>query len=169
MIKTKYTKTSDSFPLHDIRVVDGDTVEARIILPFRQSVLKRIRLKGWWADETTGLWAESGAIAKQRLEDYLALRVVWLLCPGEREDKYGRLIGHLMHLERIVDPREVLGTYQLTEAMHKEHRDKNEFKRRTDAHLTKAGFPNITVNEIWPCPCGPEGTHQGLETCPYSK
>jgi len=151
---TKWKKTADIYPLHDIRVIDGDTIEARIALPFEQSVRKRIRLKGWWADECTGPYAAQGMAAKLALDQFLAFRVVWLLAPSCRMDKYGRVIGHIMVQHQIVNPVDVLGKLQLTEKVHKEHRDL----------LAKSAA--VGPVEAWPCACGPEGTHQGLETCP---
>ena len=123
MTVTKYRKTPDVYPLQDVRVIDGDTIEARIALPFDQFLTKRIRLKGWWADETTGPWGLAGQAAKLALEKYVQGRALWLLAQTCRLDKYGRVIGSLLHHDQIVDPRAILGPYQLTEAEHKARRD----------------------------------------------
>lgn len=125
MITKEWRKTPDIYPLHDVRVIDGDTIEARIVLPFGQSVQKRIRLKGWWADEPEGIWGASGLQAKALFEVWAKEKVLWLLAAGCREDKYGRVIGHLMHKSQIVSPLEVINHHQLTEAEHKERRDRN--------------------------------------------
>jgi hypothetical protein len=126
MIVKTLRKLPDIFPLHDIRVIDGDTVEARIALPFGQSVMKRIRLKGWWADEPVGLYAPEGIRAMLRLKAFLEGKVIWLHAGSCREDKYGRVIGCLMHGERIITAKEVLGELQLTESVHKARRDQND-------------------------------------------
>lgn len=186
--KTTWRKTPDIYPLHDIRVVDGDTLEARICLPFDQSVTKRIRLKGWWADELEGPWSSQGWAARIQLATWLAGKVVWLHSPSCRLDKYGRVIGHILVDEQIVSPKEVLGVYQLSERVHNEHRAQATQARKAapaspgrQSGMTTAdtqsgsllGHPGANLNPgatgdqgIWPCPCGPEGTHQGLETCP---
>lgn len=123
MIKSQYRKTPDIFPLHHIRVVDGDTLEATVALPFDFSVVKRIRLKGWWADEPVGIYAQQGLCAKRLLEVFLEGKAIWLHAPSARLDKYGRIVGSILHGSEIVDPRKVLGNYQLTEKEHKARRD----------------------------------------------
>lgn len=125
MITRTIRKEPGMFPLHDVRVIDGDTIEATIILPFGQTLRARVRLKGWWADEPTGLYAASGQAAFQRLTSFCRDKVLWLLSPGERRDRYGRIVGLLVHQEQIVSPWDVLGKLQLTEATHKLHRDQN--------------------------------------------
>lgn len=129
----KLRKTPDIYPLHGIRVVDGDTIEAEILLPFGCVIVKRIRLKGWWADEPVGMYSGPGLLAKQLLTTWLTGKVIWLHAPSCRYDKYGRVVGHLMHGERIVDPKVVLGHLQLSE---KEHN-----ARRAQSKAAAAGSP----------------------------
>lgn len=121
IIKT-LRKLPDVYPITEVRVIDGDTIQARILLPFDQSVTKRIRLKGWWADEPVGLYAAAGSDAKLLLEKFCWGKALWLHAPSCRTDKYGRLVGHLMVGMEIVDPRAVLGALQLSERVHNEHR-----------------------------------------------
>jgi len=121
-IVNSFRKTPDIYPLHEIRVVDGDTLEARIALPFGQSVVKRIRLKGWWADETDGIYGLQGKVAALTLQNWLSGKAVWLHAPSCRLDKYGRVVGHLLHGSQLVNPKEVLGIYQLTEKEHNSRR-----------------------------------------------
>lgn len=122
MIKGTYRLTPDIYPLHDVRVVDGDTLEARIALPFGQSVQKRIRLKGWWADEIEGPYGLYGRSAQVALVNWIAGKALWLHAPSCRMDKYGRVIGHLMHDQKIINPKDVLGCLQLSEKLHNAHR-----------------------------------------------
>lgn len=106
------------FELHDIRVIDGDTVQARILLPFGVQVQPRIRMRGWWAPEREGVSQAAGDAAAKRLEDWLQGKEVFLFCPTPRLDKHGRAVGHLWWNGKIVDPRAVLGEHALTQAQH---------------------------------------------------
>jgi hypothetical protein len=123
MIKATYRKTPDIYPLRHIRVVDGDTLEAEILLPFDTVITKRVRLKGWWADECDGLYRTQGLMARYLLEVWCTDKALWLHSPSCRLDRYGRVIGHLMHGEQIINPKDVLGSYALTEKEHKLRRD----------------------------------------------
>lgn len=131
MIKAILRKTPDIHPLENIRVIDGDTIEAQILLPFEQRVQKRIRLKGWWADEIGGLYNGTAVVARFRLECFIQGKALWLHAPSCRLDRYGRVVGSLMHGERIVTAQEVLGDLQLTEKDHKAHRDAEKASRAT--------------------------------------
>lgn len=111
------------FAIRDVRVIDGDALEVIIVLPFDTLTQKRIRLKGWWADETVGPWAEAGARAKFRLEEFVKGKPLWIACGNIRLDKYGRILADLVAENKIVDPRSVLGDCQLTEREHKFRRD----------------------------------------------
>lgn len=147
MIKATFRKTPDIYPLHHIRVVDGDTLEATVILPFDFSVVKRIRLKGWWADEPVGPYASSGLCAKRLLEVFLEGKAIWLHAPSARLDKYGRIVGSILHGAQIIDPRMVLGSYQLTEKEHKSRRDQ-QISSKTKALGRPGGQGGMTIADI---------------------
>lgn len=175
-----YRKTPDIYPLKEIRVVDGDTLEATIILPFGCTVMKRIRIKGWWADEPVGLYAAQGLLAAQLLRSWIEGKALWLHAPSCRLDKYGRVIGHLMHGERIVGAKDVLGHCQLSEKEHNARRAQSkaagrvttaepESKRVVGASTAHLETSMLLDPKNWPCDCGPEGTHQGLECCPIDR
>ena len=155
MVTSKIQKTPDIWPLLNIRVIDGDTIEGDILFPFDQRIRKRIRLKGWWADELGGLWAEAANTAKVRLHCFCSNRALWLHSPNGRLDKYGRVIGTLMEGERIVTAKEVLGELQLTESVHKARTDQNRAKRRRSG----LGDPP-EVQERLP---GPDSTGSAME------
>jgi hypothetical protein len=125
MIKNSFRKTPDLFPLLNVRIIDGDTLEASILLAFGQTVSKRIRLKGWWAAELHTIFHADAEKAALRLRDFCEGKALWLFSQSCRLDRYGRVIGSLVFEERIVSPREVIGDLQLTEAEH---------KRRSDSH-----------------------------------
>jgi hypothetical protein len=172
-----YRKTPDIYPIQSIRVIDGDTIEAMIMLPFGCTVVKRIRLKGWWADEPVGLYAAQGLLAAQLLRAWIGDKALWLHAPSCRLDKYGRVIGHLMHGERIISGKDVLGHCQLSEKEHNARRAQSKAAagiRTADAKSKSLISHPEAVSTIariqdpadWPCTCGPEGTHQGLECCP---
>jgi endonuclease YncB( thermonuclease family) len=121
-VRTLHAST-DLYPAKVTRVVDGDTVVAEITLPFDTTVTRRIRLKGFWADELTGPYAVSGEIARIRLAQWLADKVIWLHSPSQRKDRYGRTIASLWHEGRIIPAKEILGDAQLTEAEHRRRKD----------------------------------------------
>lgn len=187
-ITTQWRKSADIYPIRDIRVIDGDALEATIQLAFGAQVTKRIRLKGWWADELSGPWAASGKAAKDLLGTWVKDKALWILTPSQRMDRYGRVLACLLHHEKIVSPIDVLGSYQLTESEHKYRRDvltnsqavpggspKHGGSIRTAGTQSKSpiSHPRAILDlksnwqaQGWPCSCGPEGTHQGLECCP---
>lgn len=121
-IKT-FRKTPDIHPIENVEVIDGDTIKATILLPFSVSVVKVIRLRDFWADELTGPYCTRAIEARKRLANFLAGKAVWLHSPSARQDRYGRVLGFLMHGERLIGGKEVLGDLQLTENEHKARRD----------------------------------------------
>lgn len=122
MITRTLRKVPDIYALLNIRAIDGDTIEASICLPFDVHITKRIRLKGWYSDEHGGPWHAQALVAQQRLQTYCNANTLWLHSPSCRMDKYGRIIGHLMHGTRFVIPKDVLGDLQLTERVHRDRR-----------------------------------------------
>lgn len=118
MITRVLSRLEGVYAISEVRVIDGDTIEAVIHLPFLVKLQKRIRLKGWWADELKGLYSESGLAAKQRLEAWCADKALWIASPSGRCDKYGRVVAHLVHGHKLVNPAEVLGSLSLTAAQH---------------------------------------------------
>lgn len=170
-----YRTTPEVYPLHRVRVIDGDTIEADIVLAFDTRIQRRIRLKGWWADEVDGPFRSSALEATFRLEAYLAEKAIWLHAPSCRVDKYGRVIGHLMYGERIVDPRDVLKELQLSEATHKLRRDqaaasrkqakawpedKGPTKRPDPEDLVTLGHPSPFMGSATGAPVGSEPSAQ---------
>lgn len=123
---TKYRTPSDEpgiYAIRDIRVIDGDAIEATIVLPFEALIRKRIRLRGWWADETEGAHAQRGLLAAARLTAFIAKGPLWIHAADERMDRYGRLLATLRDAQRIIVAAEILGDCQLTEREHKARRD----------------------------------------------
>jgi hypothetical protein len=141
MIKASYRKTPDIYPIDDIRVIDGDTIHAWVRLPFDQQVQKRIRLKGWWAAEVASPWGNDALKAKALLEAWVRGKALWLHAPSCRLDKFGRIVGHLMHDNRIIDPKEVLGQLQLSEAEHPRRSDATRASKRTPTPVHGTGCP----------------------------
>ena len=107
------------FPLLNPRVIDGDALEATIQLPFGACIIKRIRLKGFWAPEVTGRLSSAGLRASERLYEWIAVRELFIRCNHKRQDRYGRVIAELWSTEGPADPKEVLGDFQLTAEQHK--------------------------------------------------
>lgn len=140
MITTTIRKTTDLFAIDHVRVIDGDTIEALIYLPFDVTTTKRIRLRGWWADEPFGLHAATGQKARSLLHEFCVGKALWISCSAERLDRYGRVLAHLVHDEKMVNPKDVLGDCLLTEAEHRRRRD-SELKAsgRTSGKLRPSG------------------------------
>lgn len=151
------TKQPGGYLIEGARAVDGDTVEAVVILPFGTMVMKRIRLKGWWAPELTGANSNAGLLAKTRLQAFLSSTPCAIISRAHRQDKYGRIIADLWALGRVISPQEVLGLFALSEAEHKREHD-----------LIKKGRESFAATELAltgdECPeCG--WVHRGIETC----
>jgi|HubBroStandDraft_1064217.scaffolds.fasta_scaffold12753_3 endonuclease YncB( thermonuclease family) len=123
MLLKSLAQQQNLFPISHVRIIDGDTLEATIHLPFEQNLTTRIRLKGWWADELDGPYRGAGLVARFRLESFCDGKALWIQSTSGRKDKYGRIVATLWHSGRIVAGKEVLGDLQLTEATHKLHRD----------------------------------------------
>jgi endonuclease YncB( thermonuclease family) len=123
MITRNIRKLEDIFPLLNVRVIDGDTLQADIALAFETNINRRIRLKGWWAPEQEAGIGGPGFEAKHRLDCYCAGKALWIHCPAQRLDKYGRIIAALWYDNRIISAGEVLGTLQMTEKAHREAKD----------------------------------------------
>lgn len=123
-------------------MVDGDTLDCEIALPLDTSITKRVRLKGWWAPELASEIGGRGFEAKRRLEAFIEGKAIYLFAPGQRFDKYGRLIADLWHAERIISAREVLGELQLTKEQHKQASD--ELRARKQATGAQSGPMQMT-------------------------
>jgi hypothetical protein len=111
------------------RVIDGDAIEATIQLPFGACVIKRIRLKGFWAPEMKGRTPDLAVKATNQLEDWILTRDLFIRCPSERYDKYGRVIAELWSSEGPADPKAILGACQLSREAHKEDLDFSRAKK----------------------------------------
>ena len=80
------------------RIIDGDTVDAKIDLGFDTWVLKRIRLAGIDAPETRTrdlVEKEAGFASKERLEALLGPPDSPFVLHSLSLDKYGRVLGVL--------------------------------------------------------------------------
>lgn len=111
------------FPIVNVRVIDGDCIEATILLAFGACVIKRIRLKGFWAPEMEGRLAARGVRATQKLTDWVLGRDLFIRCPGCRLDRYGRVLAELWHATGPANPHSILGEDQLTMEQHKQELD----------------------------------------------
>jgi endonuclease YncB( thermonuclease family) len=106
------------YEITDCRAIDGDTIEARIVLGFGTSLIRRIRLRGFYAAEIIGPTAGQGLAARERLATALATGNWTIQGRGSREDRYGRVVA-LPYRDGVpVNPHDVLGPYQLTEQEH---------------------------------------------------
>lgn len=81
------------YPLSDVRVVDGDTVDAVIELGFGVRLHERIRLEGIDAPER---YTEDGKRATARLREWLALCGMPLTLKSSGREKFGRVLGRVL-------------------------------------------------------------------------
>lgn len=104
--------------LCDCRAIDGDSIEATILLPLGVMIRKRIRLKGFYAPEILADHPDTGIHARNCLQADLDAHVCHISCHGIREDKYGRLCATLWLDSTPADPHVVLGGMQMTKDAH---------------------------------------------------
>jgi micrococcal nuclease len=79
------------YAAHILRVVDGDTAEARVDLGFRVSVHVTLRLYGINTPEVKGTTKEAGLKSKARLKELIEGKEVHL--ESKALDKYGRTVA----------------------------------------------------------------------------
>jgi hypothetical protein len=132
------TKTNGHFAIRDARAIDGDTIEAVILLPFGAMTSKRIRLKGWWAPEMYGRLARSAWLAKHCLQEFLDANECSIFSRSERTDRYGRVIADLFSGSECVHAYQVIGMQALTEELHKQDVD---WKRSNPDYHDRGGEP----------------------------
>jgi len=84
------------YKLDNIRVVDGDTIEADIQLGLNITVRKMIRFLGVDTWEMRGKHKEKGLAAKAELEDIVE-KALYLTVETKKDKtgKYGRLLGYI--------------------------------------------------------------------------
>jgi micrococcal nuclease len=91
------------YPAEILRVIDGDTVEARIAIWLGQELVTKVRLRGIDAPELTGACASERAMAeaaRERLTALIDARSVTLQEVGP--DKYhGRVVARLVTAEGL--------------------------------------------------------------------
>jgi micrococcal nuclease len=80
-----------NFKAELLRVVDGDTLYARVSLAFHVFVDVEFRLYGLNTPEVIGAQKTAGLVAKSELERLLKLGAIRVA--SEKSDKYGRWLG----------------------------------------------------------------------------
>ena len=86
------------------RVIDGDTILARIDQGFDMWRTERLRLR---AIDTPELYSAAGQQARDYVQRTLEQVEFFVICTGSR-DKYGRYLTDLFYLPGSTDPAEVL-------------------------------------------------------------
>ena len=109
--------------IRNARAVDGDTVQADIVLPLGVTIRKRIRLKHFLAPEPHGANPAAGERARVCLQNALDVHECHIQCHGMKEDRYGRIAAVLLLNGRATHGGLVLGGLQLTPAAHKHDLD----------------------------------------------
>jgi endonuclease YncB( thermonuclease family) len=105
--------------LADCRAIDGDSIDARVLLPLGVSTRRRIRLKGFFAPELTGAMRSQAKYAQMRLQSALDVCACYIATHAIKEDRYGRLVATLWLDGEIANPAHVLGSGQLSEEGHR--------------------------------------------------
>lgn len=86
------------YPLYNVEVIDGDTVEADIDLGFDLTKRSRIRIKGYDAPETFRPKSEEERQAGLKAKEYLKQIIVdkpILYVEGRYKDSFGRVLGYI--------------------------------------------------------------------------
>jgi endonuclease YncB( thermonuclease family) len=104
----------------DLRAIDGDCLDARILLPLGVSVRRRVRIKGFYAPELRGSMPEQAEHARQRLDLAVSCSKCHVQVSGLKEDRYGRLLAVVFINGKPAIAEDVLGPCQLTEEQHKD-------------------------------------------------
>ena len=85
------------YPAEIIRVIDGDTVEARIDLGFHTFAVQKLRLWGINAPEKRGASRESGLESASHLETLIASdQPIRVQTRKDKQGKYGRYLATLL-------------------------------------------------------------------------
>ena len=79
-----------------LRVVDGDTIDARLDLGLRVEPVQRLRLAGIDAWATRGPERARGLVAKEALEGFLATGGPWIARTA-KTGKYGRWLAQIVN------------------------------------------------------------------------
>ena len=94
------------YKITDIRVVDGDTIEATVDLGFKCYIRRYIRLYDVDTWETKGPNKIKGKEAKKHLKELLnRFSLVVFISYKDKKGKYGRLLGTLWGQEEgMIEP-----------------------------------------------------------------
>lgn len=104
------------FKVSSIEVIDGDTVDCEIKLPFKIRLsAERVRIQKINAPEKR---TDAGKIATEATKEWIEKvkpNRLWMECRGERDGKYGRIIGDFLDMEnpRTKEIKERLSDYLL--------------------------------------------------------
>ena len=88
-----------TYRVFDIRVIDGDTIEATLDLGFYIYRKIRLRLTGYDAPEVRGSEKPLGLRAKQRLKEILSQYPEWVIRTHKDTGIYGRYYGELFSID----------------------------------------------------------------------
>lgn len=119
MTQTPKVKTvPEHWLITDARAIDGDTIQARIILGFSCSLIRRIRLKGFYAPEHLGRTPGMALEAQNRLQATLNTGELTIATYGSKDDLHGRLVAIVYRDGVALNPFDVLGPFQLDPSAH---------------------------------------------------
>lgn len=96
MNQPKFEKPTYTYKAEIVKIVDGDTYDAKIDVGFNTHIYKRLRLLGVDTWETRGEEKEKGIIAKEFVKNKLiniAQGEVYVQTKMDAKGKYGRLLA----------------------------------------------------------------------------
>ena len=99
--------------------MDGDTLQAHIILPLGIMAQRRIRLKGFFAPEHHGAAPDLANAAQKLLQAACDGHACHIATHGMREDRYGRIAAVLWIDGKPVDGNAILGNLNLSLDAHR--------------------------------------------------
>lgn len=101
------------FRVSNIEIIDGDTIDCEIKLPFKIRLSQeRVRIQNINTPERHSKDGKLATAATMEWIEKVKPNRLWLECRGERDGKYGRIIGDFLNME---NPRNKEFTERLSE------------------------------------------------------
>lgn len=93
-----------------IKIIDGDTIDVDLDLGFNITARKRLRFLGIDTFELRGEEKEKGILARNRLEELLSNKEVFVQTEMDEKGKYGRVLAWIWILseETLINVNEQL-------------------------------------------------------------
>jgi endonuclease YncB( thermonuclease family) len=119
VITQSFLVRASHIELTNIRAIDGDTLQAHLVLPLGILAQRRIRLKTFAAPEHHGANPDMAEGARAKLQNAVDRGKCHIATHGMREDRYGRIAAVLWIDGKPVTGTEILGSLQLSDEEHR--------------------------------------------------